>query len=654
MTEYCRIEGLNDINFDQGATGPYRLTGGRPPKGLDKELTRQEIISRLSSIPEGIAGYILDRGLSVITITFNVQGDTDAEMEQYRHDLTETLVDAALYIETNGARGTTAAFRYKMDNAAEDSYKTIFYGAVDEAAGRDVLGAKVKESLLENMTLTLYCEPRWRPALAITLGPNEIYCPSFEEDGNADGRADNWAALGAPILALENTIVLHGCYSQRIQSTIAGDGIISTTAVAPVGVTEAVAYAWICRPTPGTDVYVVLRDTTAGANRGWAWLDTPPPGGWEEAIGKDGNTWYRVDVFATGILAGNNHELRIQATLAAAVDWYADKTYWKWAATEIPDEWCDHWLLFNHTDDDEGHQNYFDVDDLKGDVAAPTRIRLTANDGMYYKRKFAMIARRTVPWPCQLPHFLEGENGALSNWGIVADVERSNAQVISDAANATGNVIWTITTDLETYKGRLVVFASVWTDDIDNTYFRLRRRYGSTSEIYGTWERVTKASEFQLLRLGSIQIDDHFFPTGASMTQIVLQVTYQKDPTDTAKLDYVMLVSEDEAAARIEPYTIWVDGETYDRLEADHIKDFRFVGIVESGTGDMHELAAYKGDRITMQPVIENRLYFKILTVDAQTDPWDDHIDLIDNNGAPAFGAEILIDYLPQYTSPLE
>jgi len=46
---------------------------------------------------------------------------------------------------------------------------------------------------LEGLQLTLYMEPNWRPASKIALGPNEIYCPGMEEDGNADGLADNCA-----------------------------------------------------------------------------------------------------------------------------------------------------------------------------------------------------------------------------------------------------------------------------------------------------------------------------------------------------------------------------------------------------------------------------------------------------------------------------
>jgi len=123
MTEYFRITGLNNILFDQGATGPYRLTGGSPPTGMSTPLTPQEVLGWLPRLPLGIRSHVLEHGLSIITCLINIQGTTDTLMEQYRHDLTETLEAAMLYIETREGRGTRAVLRYKMDNAVNDSYR---------------------------------------------------------------------------------------------------------------------------------------------------------------------------------------------------------------------------------------------------------------------------------------------------------------------------------------------------------------------------------------------------------------------------------------------------------------------------------------------------------------------------------------------------
>jgi len=161
---------------------------------------------------------------------------------------------------------------------------------------------------------------------------NALKNPSFEEDSNGDGVADNWAALGSPVLAMESTIVLHGGKSQKITTDAASEGIASGTMIAPAGTTQAVAYAWVCRPASGADIRVVLRDTTAGASKDYHDLSE---GGWQTRV-VGANTWYRIVVSSSAIVAGNNHQLWIQVTGATATVFYTDKAFWKWGTTTAP------------------------------------------------------------------------------------------------------------------------------------------------------------------------------------------------------------------------------------------------------------------------------------------------------------------------------
>jgi len=573
MTEYFRITGLNLIPFDAQVTPAtdvrYTLAGS--PKGMDEPLSKEAVRAVVPRLPREVRGHALKRGLSRITFPFSIQGYgataiiRDGDMEDARHDLTETLEDGQLYIATQGARGTRAVLRYQADGASQASYKTIFYGEAVEGAAREILGSKVKESYLQAMQMTLYCEPYWRPASAITLGPNEIYCPSFEEDGNADGLADDWDAtlggelllnpgfeiaggggadiwanwtenagdgaladVGAPVhggahacqstagpsantyvvqtigvtagrlyylsfwtrgdgtndgryrvrdatgaadiipitntgvtgaayaevtayflapagcanvelylycssvntaivyfddasiraadadFAIETTIVLHGCDSQKVTTDAANEGIESTVMVAPAGTTKAVAYAWICRPAAGSDIRVIMRDTTAGVDKDTNLFSTP---GLASAPAKDGaNTFYRVWVYSNAIVAGNDHELWVESVDATATVFYVDKCFWKWDTTSIPDEWCDHWLIYNHYDTTEGaahegHINYVDVDDLKGDVEARLLMRTEFEQKADLDYAVDIIAgRRTRAYPCELLHWLEAED----------------------------------------------------------------------------------------------------------------------------------------------------------------------------------------------------------------------------------------------------
>jgi len=478
MTEYFRITGLNLIPFDTQAIvgADHRYALGQSPGGMDEPMTEAEVRAVLPRLPQKIRGHALKRGLSKITFPFSIQGSSDPDMEDARHDLTETLEAGRLYIETRGARGTQAVLQNKADAAVNQSYKTIVYGEALELAGRHVLGAAIKGHFLLNLQMVLYCEKRWRPETNVPLGPNEIYCPSFEE--NRAGTADNWddslgvelvanpgfetpgigdpdfwddwdesagdgtlahtadvhagadaceATAGAtantlveqsvnvqanrryklsfwtkgdgvnagryrlydddgfadiialvstgvtgavytevtayfvapagcmsvtiylhcpvanggiayfddvsirsaPVLAIEETIVLHGRRSQKVTTDAANEGIESAVMTAPVGVTNAVAYAWICRPAAGSDIRVIMRETSgAGADIDSVLFDT---GGWPTQKAKDGvNDFFRLQVFsAAGITPGNTYELWIEATGAAATVFYVDKCFWK-------------------------------------------------------------------------------------------------------------------------------------------------------------------------------------------------------------------------------------------------------------------------------------------------------------------------------------
>lgn len=163
MSEMFRIIGKNDIHFDAGVASNYLFSQGRPPRKLSTVLTRREVLSLLPRLPLGIRPLALRHGLSVITMELNIQGASDADMEAKEHALIETLVDTDIFFGNGGTMGTKAELQVKSDGASETSFKSVFYGVVDELDARDVLGAVIKAHRLEGLRLTLYCEPNWRP-----------------------------------------------------------------------------------------------------------------------------------------------------------------------------------------------------------------------------------------------------------------------------------------------------------------------------------------------------------------------------------------------------------------------------------------------------------------------------------------------------------
>ncbi|HUV74816.1 MAG TPA: hypothetical protein VMW79_10940 [Anaerolineae bacterium] len=681
MTEYFRIEGTNLIDFDRqmvSATAPiYNLGERRPPRDMSKPMTQQEIVMALPSLPLGVRGHALNRGMSMVTFPFDIQAGSDVAMEQALHDLAQTLNDGQLHIESEDARGTQAVVHYKANNAVQHSYKTIYFGRVGEAGSRDVLGARAKASYLRGLELTLYMEPKWRPETNVALGPNEIYCPGLEEDGNADGLADNWNLVNVPTCTMESAIVLQGFYSQKVVTrNMIGDGIQGDVFVAPAGVTTCIAYAWIARPAaPPSDIIVELYDSTAPAVRGSALYDT---GGWDEATAKDGaTTFYRVEVaVAAGIVPANNHRLRIRNTQDTSTTFYVDKAYWKWDTITVPDEWCDHPLIYSHYDTTEapayeGHQNYFDVCDLKGTDEARLLLRVEYDRTADLTHTADLIVGRRSQWDYPSPatvlvrdiHWLEAENATtLTNWAAAALARCSGGNCISNAANIAGSAQYRffITPGAGQYgsqymRGRHDVFGVVYTDDAANTQYRLSytNMHGQLT-FYNKWVKQPLASTWQLIYLGEINFDK-FLRSSTVANDLYLTIEYAKDAVDTVSLDCMWLLSKTEPEARLHcAEGDWLGMPHYWAMDRTEDFDYEEKEYTPVATVTVLGELCLQGDVITLTPnmVVGQRLYFSCESVDTAAAPdereWEGHgvgtdLQMIVN-----------LSYLPQYRSPLD
>jgi len=227
VTEIFRIIGKNDIHFDAGATSNYLFTQGRPPRKLSTVLTRKEVLAVLPRLPLGVRPLALKHGLSVITMELNIQGTDDADMEAKEHALIETLVETDVFFSNGGTMGTKGELQVKSDGASEVSFKSVFYGVVDELDARDVLGAVIKAHRLEGLRLTLYCEPYWRPSTF-----NHLFNGGFEfwdrvpyGGTGADTEPDGWEDfVGGGITGTNNreatpANVQQGTYSLKIDVT---------------------------------------------------------------------------------------------------------------------------------------------------------------------------------------------------------------------------------------------------------------------------------------------------------------------------------------------------------------------------------------------------------------------------------------------------
>jgi len=669
MTEYFRITGLNLIPFDTQAIvgADHRYVLGQSPGGMDEPLTEAEVKAVVGRLPQKVRGHALKYGLSKITFPFTIKGSSDPDMEDARHDLTETLEAGRLYIETKGARGTRAVLQNKADAAVNQSYKTIVYGEAMELGGRAVLGAPIKEHWLLNLQMVLYCEPYWRPDAAVTLGPNEIRCPSFEEDGEADGVADLWDARGVPnTLDMASGRALNGYYSQRLIGLAANLGIESAVITAPAAVTDAIAYVWVSCDAPTGDLRAIMRDTTLNIDRAVALFSTSVT----TAVGRHGFTWRRLELDSAAIVPASTHELWIETTTNDADIWFLDKAFWKWGTTVIPDEWCDHWLIYNHYDTTEaavdalheGHINYFDVDDLKGDVDARLFLQVKYNKIADETTVVDLnIGRRTVDPPRELGYWLEAEDGTLWQWGAAALARCSGGSRCTDAANLTGYTQWTIGAvgapiplRSEGNLGRYDVFAAVFTDDITDVEMRIGSSWHTWAYNYRKWRRLGTNNEWLLVRLGSLWFD--WRPTAnRDAPPRRIRVEYQKGVAGTQiDLDFIWLVPSDEPAMRlVAMQDAYADMGTINCWGYDRTWDFDYEGLEREDETRAYSPLVVQGPPMTLLPGVENRLYFVCISYDV---PNTYRVYEAHRVAGPANALEMVVTarYLPQHTSPLE
>lgn len=692
MTEYFRIEGKNLIDFDRfsvaGTIPIYLLNKAVPPGDMSKPLTRQEIVSMLPRLPLGIRGHALNRGMSQITFPFSIQPDIEAgqgdrEMEQALHDLKETLNEGQLHIESEDARGTQAVLHYKSDNAVQHSYKTLYYGFFEERTARDVLGARAKEHYLAGLQLTLYMEPLWRPASAVPLGQNEIYCPGLEEDGNADGLADNWVILNAPTLTMESTLVLQGFYSQKIVTgAFISRGIQSATFVAPAGTTSAVCYAWLCRPAAGSNIIVELYDVTTPAVVASALYDTA---GWQTETAKDGTSIFKRVVVssAAGIVAGRTYRMRIYNTVDTGATYYVDKCFWKWGTATAPDEWCDHWLIYNHYDTTEagahvGHQNYFDVADLKGTDESRLGLQVQFSEEADWDQAADLLIARRSWWERPSPiaarvrdvHWFEAEDASLVSFAAAALAACSAGGYVWNAAAIGGSAQFILDEiplgageyGIDCVTGRYDVFAVVYTNDKVNTQYRLYyTNFGATIWRFNQWTKQRHPSRWEIIYLGEANLEA-FIKSGRDRGPAYFTVEYAKDAADTVRLDCVWLLSKTEPQTRL--HICAENGEWIEELHSwvfDRTEEFDYEAEERVNPGLATSILAAKtvllhGDKMTLTPnsVVGQRLYFSAETVDDGNWPPDARRVWEAHGAATNLQMTIIMAYLPQYQTPLD
>jgi hypothetical protein len=467
---------------------------------------------------------------------------------------------------------------------------------------------------------------------------------------------------------MESTIVLQGFYSQKIVTgAFISRGIQSATFVAPVGTTSAVCYAWLCRPAAGSNIIVELYDVTTPAVVASALYDTA---GWDTETAKDGiRIFKRVEVSsAAGIVAGRTYRMRIYNTVNTGATYYVDKCYWKWGTTVVPDEWCDHWLIYNHYDTTEGaahvgHQNYFDVADLKGTDEARLGLQVQEEVAADLGEWGDLIVARRSWWdsakldPVRDVHWIEGEDASsVSNWAAAVLARCSAGRCIANAANVSGYGQWTLFAAstpgaywTSQFPGRWDVFGVVYNDDVVNTQYRLSYTgLGFAPWFYNQWVKQTLASTWQMVYLGEVHLERFMMP-GYCPAGVYIRVEYAKDAPDTVRLDCLWLLPKAEPESRLHligtPWLTAAYGHVIDRTT-----DFD-CDAIEFGISLFGSLSL-QGDLPTLLPGQDQRLYFSAESIDIA--PMPDEREWEAHGAATNLQWRLDIAYLPQYQTPLD
>lgn len=152
---------------------------------------------------------------------------------------------------------------------------------------------------------------------------NYLKTPHFEEDGDADGLADNWTETGTPTTTLDTDVYLCASQSQKVVTDAAGtDGIKADTVTIGAG-DYVVARVWIHHDSGDTVTMSLLSGTTIDSTDTDATADAI-------ATGAGGKTWSRYDLAGIGEQATLTMQLKIErlaGDASAATTYYVDKCY---------------------------------------------------------------------------------------------------------------------------------------------------------------------------------------------------------------------------------------------------------------------------------------------------------------------------------------
>ena len=454
-TVYDQVDFLGDVFFD-GAN----IAFAAPPSSRRQQWGGGNVYKPGEHLRENT----YENGAISITPTVwidKIPADSCRQgMECLRLQLMGMFEDARLYEQHQQDSGKKVCLY--DDHKGFDIESQIIDGWVE---GLDDLDAYIIDQGVAHFTVTMTRKPFRYAAWVNGWGEegerleNMVFEPSYLQDHNADGLADNWWELNPPDVTptLIATDYVTGGQSQRVQTVVdaVNDTGIRTTqeGVWPaigadatgtaIVVTAQTEYylSWFLHHVSGDRVTLRVMDDVGLAAIAGARLQ------WDNAA--DGGRWEEKEMMFTTPIACTRISIHIVVEAAdstGATDFYADKGYVTdrrnlitttisrvgWASNNQLEAHWDEDGLHNIARDNQSHTNLLDVEDVYGDIPIKPRIWLYNTINLVaLKAGHTLGSRFTRPWE-------------MNHWGetdAVANADSSNAD--SSANIAVADSVWT-------------------------------------------------------------------------------------------------------------------------------------------------------------------------------------------------------------------
>jgi len=428
-------------------------------------------------------------------------------MECLRLKIMGMFEDARLYEQHQQDSGKLV--KLFDDHKGFDIESQIIDGWVE---GLDDLDAFIIDQGVAHFTVTMTRKPFRYAAWVNGWGEegerleNLVQEPSFLQDANADGLADNWVEINAVDVTPTLTVNprLTGEQSQRVQTVLdAGQDTGIRTWRAAEGIT-----GWNIPTTNGIEYYLSANIYHRGGDRVTLKVYDEPGAAYiagarlQWTYAADGDGWVERSLIFTALGASTSIDVVIEAAdSTGATDWNMDKFYMVdrrdlIASTTERVGWASGCRIATHWDEDgvhpgdgtsQSHKNTLDIEDVYGDIPIKPDIRIEHDQTVGYLATWPVLGAK---WnnPYAFDHWEE--------FGGVGDASCSGGSRLDTPSVAvTWTTVGAYVQEGDDNYGSFLVYSRVRSAVAGARTYYLRLRYGLYDTVGGAWDSAIMTTD---------------------------------------------------------------------------------------------------------------------------------------------------------------